>query len=142
MKIFIGILFSLATSHAVQLSWDRLNYPDVAGYILHYGPDAQAPSQHVPIANVTTTEVTGLPIGSTIYFTCTARTATGVESGPSNQVAYVVAAPTPTPVPTPIPTPVPTPTPEPTVSPTPTPEPTPPRWWPPSWKWPPWWWHN
>jgi hypothetical protein len=113
MRTLLAILLSLATSQAVQLSWDRLNHPDVVGYILHFGPDAQAPSQHVAVANVLTTNINGLPIGSTIYFRCAARTAAGLESGTSNQVAYLVPMPTPTPVPTPIPTPTPTPAPTP-----------------------------
>jgi hypothetical protein len=97
MKTFLAIILSLATSHAVQLIWDPLNHPDVDGYILHYGLNPITLNQHVSIGNVTTAAVEDLPVGNTIYFVCTAHATTGEESGPSNQVAYVVPIPTPVP---------------------------------------------
>lgn len=98
----LALLLSVVSAHAAQLTWDELRHPDVVGYIIHYGPDPISPSQHVPVGNVTTTRVDGLPLGSTIYFRCTAHDEFFQESGPSNQVSFVVPIP-PVPDPTPDP---------------------------------------
>jgi hypothetical protein len=99
----IALFLSIVSAPAAQLTWDELRHPDVVGYLLHYGPDPASPSQHVSVGNVTTATIDGLPIGSTIYFRCTAHDEFFAESGPSNQVSFVVPIP-PTPDPTPEPT--------------------------------------
>ena len=104
MRTLLALLISIVSAAAVELSWDAVDHPEVYGYLLHYGPDPAAPSQHVAVGKVTSSQVEGLPIGSTIYFTCTAHNAAGAESRPSNQVSYTVPMPTPTVAPTPAPT--------------------------------------
>jgi Divergent InlB B-repeat domain len=78
---------------AVTLAWDASPEP-VEGYKLHYGPTQGAPSIHRDFGKVTqaTVDNAELPAQSTIFFTATAYNA-GLESEPSNEVAYEVPIP-------------------------------------------------
>ena len=127
----------------IGLAWDPVYSPNNAGYRLHSGTTSGVYTQISEVGNTTSTFVSNLVVGQTYYFVVTAYNSTGVESSPSNEIAYtaIQSSPTPTPSPTvspnptatpsatPIPTPSPTPTPIPTVTPsstaTPSPTPTP-----------------
>jgi hypothetical protein len=145
---FAGLPGVAQTAQSVTLRWDANPEPDVAGYRVYYGTSSGKYSQSNDVGNVTGTTISNLTAGQTYYFVVTDYDTSGLESLPSNEVAYSVPSPTPTPTPTPTrtPTPAPTPTPdlgstppsggtptpapgatatpEPAVTPSPTPEPT------------------
>jgi hypothetical protein len=99
---------------AVWLAWDAV--PPVEPplkYRIYYGTTSgkyESPPKDVGPA--TTAEVTGLPLGIPIFFVVKAYNDVG-ESGPSNEVLYVQAAPPPSPSPSPSPSPTAAPTPMP-----------------------------
>jgi hypothetical protein len=85
-------LFFLAAS--VSLAWDPSPSQNVVGYRLYYGPTPGMQTVFVD-AGLKTSETVDIPPGK-YYFVARAYNATG-ESGPSNEVEYVQAAPVPTP---------------------------------------------
>lgn len=103
---------------AVILAWNASPTPNVS-YRLKYGTQPQQYTVVQDAGTQLTATVNSLSPG-TYYFAAFAYNVDG-ESGASNEVVYVQAAPTPTPTPTPVPTPTPTPTPTPVPTPTPTP---------------------
>jgi hypothetical protein len=119
-----------ATAASVNLAWNRNPEPDIAGYRLKFGSSQGVYTDQVDVSNQTTGTASGLVEGVKYFFVVTAYNTAGLESLPSNEVAYNVPTPTPSPTPTPTPTPkptatpTPTPTPTPTLTPTPTPTPT------------------
>jgi hypothetical protein len=110
-------LLPLAT--AITLAWDATSPEIDSGYRLKWGFEIGGPYPNVveagPALSVIVDEP--WPLGSTVYFTAYAYDFLGLESGPSNEVAWTVPIPTPTPTPEPTPEPTPTPTPEPTPTP-------------------------
>jgi Bacterial Ig domain/Fibronectin type III domain len=138
---------SAQAAQSVSLLWDANSDRDVVGYRVYYGTSSGNYSHSNDVGNVTGTTISNLTAGQTYYFVVTDYDTAGLESLPSNEVAYSVpsATPTPTPAPTPsptptlnresgvtppsnvtpTPTPAPTATPEPTATPTPTPTPEP-----------------
>lgn len=75
---------------SVRLAWDPNPETDLAGYRVHRGiaPGTRLESREVGLA--TTNDWTGLLPGSTNYFTVTAYNTAGLESDPSNEIAYEV----------------------------------------------------
>jgi len=78
---------------SVILAWDPSPSTNVAGYRVYYGPAAGNYTDRLDVGNVTTATVPNLQAGVTYYFVVTAYNAAGVESLPSNEVAYTVPAP-------------------------------------------------
>ena len=74
----------------VTLAWDPNPEPDIAGYVLHYGTNSGLYDNAVAVGNVTTSTVPGLKDGTTYYFSVTALNTSGLESPPSDEVAYTV----------------------------------------------------
>ncbi|MBV8901040.1 MAG: fibronectin type III domain-containing protein, partial [Verrucomicrobia bacterium] len=116
MKVFAvtaaflaGLPATAQTAQSVSLVWDANPESDVAGYRVHYGTSSGNYSQSVDVGNVTATTISNLAAGQTYYFVTTDYNTAGLESLPSNEVAYTV--PTATPTPTPVPTPTPRPNP-------------------------------
>jgi hypothetical protein len=83
-------LFSLLAI-SVTLAWDANSEPDIDHYNLKWGFVSQQPDHVINVGQGTTYQVTEpWSVGMTIYFTCTAVNAIGLESGPSNEVSYTV----------------------------------------------------
>lgn len=77
---------------SVRLAWDPNPETDLAGYRVHRGiaPGTRLETRNVGL--VTTNDWTGLLPGVTNYFTVTAYNTAGLESDPSNEIAYAVKA--------------------------------------------------
>jgi hypothetical protein len=81
----------------VTLAWDANAEPDLAGYRVHYGLTSGAPSQSVDIGKEPTVTLTGLTARTTYYVVVTAYNTEGVESFPSDEIAFSpLAVPTTT----------------------------------------------
>ncbi|MBI3851827.1 MAG: fibronectin type III domain-containing protein [Verrucomicrobia bacterium] len=90
-------LWTLTVSGAgVTLEWGPSPDPYVAGYALYYGTASGNYSQRLDVGNQTTATVTNLTPGERYYFVVTAYNILGLESEPSNEVAYDVPATVPT----------------------------------------------
>ena len=100
-----------SVAYAVVLEWDASAGPDAVGYRIKYGYASGVYSTTVEVnQNLTATIDEPWPVGTTIYFAAYAYNSAGIESLPSNEVAFTVAPPPPPPpTPTPLPTPSPTP---------------------------------
>lgn len=122
MKRLLAFLLFASFAHAatVQLAWDASITPGVL-YRIKWG-FASGAVNHTHVvevgANLTTIIEEPWAPGVTVYFTAYAYNEAG-ESGPSDEVSWMVPMPTPTPTPEPSATP----TPLPTATPLPTPEP-------------------
>jgi fibronectin type 3 domain-containing protein len=72
------------------LQWDEIPLPNIRGYRVYYGPDAdvylQLPGKGVEVGRVTSHTITGLTSGQRYYFAVTAVDGSGNESELSNQV--------------------------------------------------------
>lgn len=128
--LFLLFLALAAHAQSINLAWTA----DVAtliagtnpvGYDVLVGTQTGVYTQKFDEGNVSAATVALTP--GTYFAAVTAYNAAGIQSPPSNEVTFTLAAatPTPTPLPTPTPTPTATPTPSPTATPTPTPLPTP-----------------
>jgi hypothetical protein len=87
-------LFVAAVSHAQALSsvtvgWDSSAASEVAGYRLHYGVTSGSYSSVTDVGNTTKATITGLSQGNTYFIVVTAYDVSGLESVPSNEVAFV-----------------------------------------------------
>ncbi len=60
----------------------------MTSYIVRYGTTSGAYSSATNVGNQTSANVGGLQAGQTYYLAVTARTATGIESPPSNEATY------------------------------------------------------
>jgi fibronectin type 3 domain-containing protein len=78
----------------VQLAWTASNATGIAGYRLYYGNRsrnyAQAFGSGVQVGNSTQFTVSGLPVGTTYYFSVTAVDTAGNESAYSNEAIKLV----------------------------------------------------
>lgn len=92
MKYLASLIFviaSAAQAAEVNLAWDA-NPPsnNVVFYNFRTGIQPGTHTQSVNVGNVTEYTVAGLTLGTTYYFTTTAVNFAGLESGPSNEIAY------------------------------------------------------
>ncbi len=85
----------------VSLAWDPSPDTNVTGYIIYWGTNSDSAGLNAANATVDYTArldvgnqipatLTNLPAGGTYYFVVTAYNADGLESLPSNEVAYTV----------------------------------------------------
>jgi hypothetical protein len=84
-----------ATSQAAQsvtLAWNPSSGPNLAGYRVHEGTFSGVYIQTIDVGNLTTATISNLTAGFTYYFVVSAYNTAGVESGPSNEVAFTAAA--------------------------------------------------
>jgi hypothetical protein len=90
VSIFIGLLLCAGGSlpAATTLAWDANSEPDVVGYRLYYGGSPGVYSASIDVGNTTARSVDSLEAGATYYFVVTAYNSAGLESAPSNEVAY------------------------------------------------------
>jgi hypothetical protein len=85
-------------TNSVTLAWDASPEPDVAKYVLYQGQASGQYTRQIEVTNrvngvlVTTNTVTGLAASTTYYFVVTARSVSGLESPPSNEIAYTTPA--------------------------------------------------
>jgi hypothetical protein len=81
---------SAAQAGQVELSWQAVSYPNLAGYKLHYSHSSSTYEFVVDIGNQTTHTLTGLEQGQTYYFAVTAYDAFLNESSISQELSYQV----------------------------------------------------
>ena len=75
--------------------WNANPEPDIAGYRLYYGTAAGTYTEEIDVGNSTTATVSNLSGGIVYFFAATAYNTAGIESMPSNEVAYAAPAPSP-----------------------------------------------
>jgi chitinase len=102
--LLTALLISVwARAQQVMLAWDANTEGDLAGYKVHYGTSSRTYTTSLDVRNVTTCTVSGLSAGQTYYFAASAYTASGAQSGYSNEVSYSVPAADTTPLTPPAP---------------------------------------
>jgi hypothetical protein len=87
-----------AATRSVLLAWDPSPDPDVVGYLVHQGTASGIYGVTSDAGNQTDSTVENLVDGTNYYFVVTAYNASGLESDPSAEVSYRVAAPAPIPI--------------------------------------------
>src|ERR1051326_2091558 len=96
MKVVVATGFCIVLHTAalagqiVTLAWDSSPDTNVTGYVLYSGNASGTYSSRVDVGTNTSTTVASLAEGSTYYFVVTAYNADGIESGPSNEVDFIV----------------------------------------------------
>jgi hypothetical protein len=92
--VFGGVLVGAPlTSSAVQsvtLTWNASTSPNIVGYDVYYGSVSGNYTNVISVGNVTRATISGLGNGVSNYFVVKARDAVGLESLPSNEIAYTV----------------------------------------------------
>ena len=88
---FLGLATSTFADSAT-LAWDRVSsHTNLSTYILKYGPTSGSYTGAVNVAtNLTSGIVNNLVAGRRYFFVVTARNVSGIESDPSNEIAYTV----------------------------------------------------
>lgn len=77
---------------SVGLIWDASPDATVTGYALYHGVGSTNVTVRVDVGQTNQATIGGLTVGVANYFFCTAYNAAGVESVPSNTLAYTPAA--------------------------------------------------
>lgn len=85
-------LMAATAAQSVALDWKPSTSPNVAGYRIYYGPAPRTYTNAIVVGNATNATIAGLMAGATYYFGAKTFNARGVESGFSNESAYVVPA--------------------------------------------------
>lgn len=83
----IDILSSPPTSGTATLSWNPNTEPDLAGYRVYVGLASGVYGPPINAGNLTSLQVTDLPLGQTYFFAVTAVNISNMESGFSNEVS-------------------------------------------------------
>jgi hypothetical protein len=99
-RTFVGVLLSCVllqlwlgcadASQGVMLAWDPGGDATVTGFSVYYGGGSGVYTGRVTVPFTNRATISGLIEGSTYYFAVTAHNAIGMESLPSNEVAYLV----------------------------------------------------
>lgn len=89
--VLLAVFATQAFPISVTLKWDASLEPDIDHYNLKWG-FIQGQEDHVINAGsgISYTVVEPWSVGMTIYFVCTAVNVSNLESGPSNEVSYMV----------------------------------------------------
>jgi len=88
--LFFIFLAIIKSAQSVSLAWDPNSETNLAGYVIYYGTASGQYSNSNNVMNTTNTTVAGLLNGVMYFFVVTAYDASGLESDPSNEVAYRV----------------------------------------------------
>src|SRR5262249_3678586 len=86
----LTFIFTILPGHAVTLAWDASPDPTANSYTLRYGVASGSYPAAVNVGNVLSAAVTNLTPGVTYYFVVSAGNTAGVDSDPSNEIAYTV----------------------------------------------------
>lgn len=82
---------------SVTLAWDAVTDANLAGYKVYYGTSSGSYSSNVSVSKTSTTAtITGLQAGSRYYCVVKSYNTSGLESGPSNEINYLVPSSTTT----------------------------------------------
>ena len=91
----VGSILLLCAAHAsagqVNLAWDAVSAPTLAGYRLYYGQTLGTYTTHLDVGLQTTATVTGLTAGQTYYFVVAAYDTASHESDDSNAVTVTIS---------------------------------------------------
>ena len=93
----LGFTPLVHATRTVTLTWDSDTDTQIVGYRLYYGTASASYGQFVDVGNLTTTTLANLASGTTYFVVVTSYNAVGLESLPSNEVSFDLAA-DPTPV--------------------------------------------
>jgi hypothetical protein len=102
---FLTVVLSLS-ANATTLAWNANTDGVTTGYDVYIGTAAGAETLKANVGLALTYDP-GVLAPGTYFSVVRAFNSAGVTSPPSNEVSWVVAAPTPTPTPTPTPLPTP-----------------------------------
>lgn len=99
--VLLGLLILPAAAQAqssspagsVELAWDLIWAPDIAGYRLHYGLQGGSYTDTLDVGNKIRAELTDLSIGATYACVVTAYNTLGMESPYSNEITFTVSVP-------------------------------------------------
>jgi len=75
----------------VTIAWDASSEPDIAGYIIYYGPDSQNYQDSIDLGKSTSCTISGLQEGQTYFFAVTAYDPAYNESGFSEELSYTIS---------------------------------------------------
>lgn len=86
----VALALGARAEKSVNLAWDPSPTSSVVGYTIQYGTNSGQYSEFLLLGDATTATVPDLLEGFTYYFVVTAHTDEGLESDPSNELAYTV----------------------------------------------------
>ena len=91
-SIFLSIAGCVAScgQKTVSLAWDPSPETNVVAYYIYFGVESGVYTNRIEVGNTNSCQVCGLVEGVTYYFVVTSADADGLESDPSNEVAYLV----------------------------------------------------
>src|SRR6185437_1643460 len=95
-RVLGGILFfallhkPVQASQSVTLAWDQNTDPVVAGYNMYYGVASHIYTNKIDVGNATSVRIPGLVEGTTYFFSVTAYSVPGLESGFADALSYTV----------------------------------------------------
>src|ERR1043166_8220182 len=84
---------SVPATRSVTLMWASDARSELAGYNVYYGTQSGNYTRVMVAGADANVTITGLVPGATYYFVVTAQSPLGLESDPSNEIAYQVPAP-------------------------------------------------
>jgi fibronectin type 3 domain-containing protein len=87
---FVLMTIQVSSAASVTLRWDPSSDTNVVGYAVYYGTASGDYIERLDAGSQTTVRITDLVEGITYYFAVTAYISTGLESLPSNEIAYTV----------------------------------------------------
>jgi hypothetical protein len=90
--LFVAEFPSVAVAQGVSLGWNPSTSTNVAGYAVHYGTESGVYTTRIDAGTNTSASISGLSGGMTYYFVVSAYDAQAVESNPSNEAMFTVAA--------------------------------------------------
>jgi len=86
--VTISLLFSsLALAAHIDLAWDPITEPDLAGYIVYYGASSRNYTDWVDVGYVTSARITGLGDDTEYFFALAAYDYYGNDSDFSDEVS-------------------------------------------------------
>jgi hypothetical protein len=97
IAVFLMTVNSCAVAAGITVAWDPNPEPDIIGYQLHYGIASGIYTHTIDAGNATSATISDLVPGSTYYLVVTAWNSNSLESPPSNEIAFTLAAPPPPP---------------------------------------------